>query len=119
VLAGLALGANRPVSLRRLVTMAWADAPPPFAIANLRSHVAALRQAVSDRIVAYTGAYLFRVGPDELDVTEFLRLAGVGRASAAAEDYHARSLRSPPHLRSAAVQPATACPEEPLWTVTG
>lgn len=88
VLAGLALDANHPVPLRRLIEMAWPDSPPASAIANLRSHVAALRQVVGDRIVAYSGAYRFRLAPDELDVTEFLRLAGAGQASLLAQDFH-------------------------------
>ncbi|MGA4684058.1 BTAD domain-containing putative transcriptional regulator [Micromonospora sp. AB353] len=81
VLAGLALAANRSVSLDRLTGMIWADAPPPSATANLRSHAAALRRLVGDRLVTRPNAYELRMQPGELDVTEFHRLAENGRAA--------------------------------------
>ncbi|SBT47225.1 AfsR/SARP family transcriptional regulator [Micromonospora narathiwatensis] len=87
VLAGLALDANRPVSLSRLAEMVWADAPPASAVANLRTHAAALRRALGERLIARPHAYELRVAPDELDVTEFQRLAGEGRALLATEDF--------------------------------
>ncbi|MGC4747615.1 AfsR/SARP family transcriptional regulator [Micromonospora sp. DT201] len=80
VLAGLALEANRPVSLDRLSQMVWAGSTPASAVANLRSHVAGLRRAVGDRIVAHPGGYELRLAAGELDVVEFLRLAGDARA---------------------------------------
>ncbi|WDZ84080.1 AfsR/SARP family transcriptional regulator [Micromonospora cathayae] len=86
VLAGLALEANRPVPLDRLARMVWGAQPPTSAVANLRSHVFALRAAVGDRIVAHLHAYELRIAPPELDVTEFQRLAGEGRALLAAGD---------------------------------
>lgn len=61
VLAGLALEANRPVSLDRLSQMVWAGPTPASAVANLRSHVAGLRRAVGDRIVAHPGGYELRL----------------------------------------------------------
>ncbi|MET8907510.1 BTAD domain-containing putative transcriptional regulator [Micromonospora sp. NPDC004551] len=79
VLAGLALEANRPVSLPGLAGMVWSD-PPSSAVANLRSHAAALRQAVGDRLLARPQAYELRLGPGELDVTDFQRLAEAGRS---------------------------------------
>ncbi|MFR9780576.1 BTAD domain-containing putative transcriptional regulator [Micromonospora sp. MS34] len=81
VLAGLAIEANRPVSVRRLAEMAWAGAPPASAMANLRSHIAALRRQVGDRLIARPNGYELRLSPRELDVTEFQRLAGEGRSS--------------------------------------
>ena len=89
VLAGLALAANRPVSLHHLAAMAWSGSPPPSAVANLRTHVAALRQFVGGRIVAHPGGYELKLATEELDTAEFLRLAGEGRAAAAAGDNHA------------------------------
>ncbi|MEU8216613.1 BTAD domain-containing putative transcriptional regulator [Micromonospora taraxaci] len=80
VLAGLALEANRPVSLDRLSDMVWADSTPASAVANLRSHVAGLRRAVGDRLVAHPGGYELRLAAGELDVVEFLRLATDARA---------------------------------------
>ncbi|MEU4480229.1 BTAD domain-containing putative transcriptional regulator [Micromonospora sp. NPDC023966] len=79
VLAGLALEANRPVSLQRLAGEVWSD-PPSSAVANLRSHAAALRQAVGDRLFARPQAYELRLAPGELDVTDFQRLAEEGRS---------------------------------------
>ena len=86
VLAGLAMEANRPVSLRRLADMVWADNPPASAVANLRSHAAGLRATLGDRLVARPNAYELRLAPHELDVTEFQRLAGEGRAMLATAD---------------------------------
>ncbi|MDZ5443989.1 AfsR/SARP family transcriptional regulator [Micromonospora sp. 4G57] len=80
VLAGLAIEANRSVSLHRLAEMVWSDVPPASAVANLRSHVAVLRRTLGDRLVARPNAYELRLAPDELDVAEFQRLAGEGRA---------------------------------------
>lgn len=56
MLAGLALYANRPVSLDRLAQMSWADTPPASAVANLRSHASALRRLLGDRLVARPNA---------------------------------------------------------------
>nr|WTA65804.1 AfsR/SARP family transcriptional regulator [Micromonospora sp. NBC_00855] len=79
VLAGLALEANHPVSLARLTGMVWTEEPPASAVANLRSHAAALRRVLGDRLIARPNAYELNLGPDELDITEFQRLAGEGR----------------------------------------
>ncbi|MEV4664581.1 BTAD domain-containing putative transcriptional regulator [Micromonospora echinofusca] len=86
VLAGLALEANRPVSLSRLADMVWPDVPPASAVANLRSHAAGLRRELGVRLVARPNAYELRLSPDELDVTQFHRLAGEGRALLATAD---------------------------------
>ncbi|MCX4388227.1 AfsR/SARP family transcriptional regulator [Micromonospora peucetia] len=80
VLAGLALEANHSVSLSRLADMVWSDVPPASAVANLRSHAAALRRVLGDRLVARPNAYALRLSSYELDVTEFHRLVGEGRA---------------------------------------
>ncbi|MGN9805036.1 BTAD domain-containing putative transcriptional regulator [Micromonospora sp. L32] len=86
VLAGLAMEANQSVSLQRLADMVWADIPPASAVANLRSHAAGLRRELGDRLVARPNAYQLRLSPHELDVTEFHRLAGEGRALLATAD---------------------------------
>ncbi|SCG69489.1 AfsR/SARP family transcriptional regulator [Micromonospora halophytica] len=80
LLAGLAIEANQAVSLQQLTGMVWSDAPPASAVANLRSHAAGLRRALGDRVVSRPNAYELRLAPHELDVTEFHRLAGEGRA---------------------------------------
>ncbi|MFR9780493.1 BTAD domain-containing putative transcriptional regulator [Micromonospora sp. MS34] len=80
VLAGLAIEANHSVTLPRLAQMVWSDHPPASAVANLRTHAAGLRRTLGDRLVARPQAYELRLAPHELDVTEFQRLAGEGRA---------------------------------------
>ncbi|MEU7919216.1 AfsR/SARP family transcriptional regulator [Micromonospora zamorensis] len=85
VLAGLAVEANHVVSLHRLAEMVWPEAPPASAVANLRTHAAVLRRTLGDRLVARPNAYELRLAPGELDVAEFQRLAGEGRALAAVE----------------------------------
>ncbi len=93
VLAGLALETNGSVSLSRLSAMVWSGRPPVSAVANLRSHAAVLRRIVGDRLVARPDAYELRLASDELDVTEFQRLAGEGQALLAAAD-PARAIRT-------------------------
>ncbi|MEV4481858.1 AfsR/SARP family transcriptional regulator [Micromonospora coxensis] len=85
VLAGLALMANRAVSLNRLAEMVWSDIPPASAVANLRSHAAGLRRVLGQRLVARPNAYELQLAPHELDVLEFHRLTGEGRNHLAAE----------------------------------
>ncbi|MFF5056200.1 BTAD domain-containing putative transcriptional regulator [Micromonospora sp. NPDC000663] len=85
VLAGLAIEANHVVSLFRLAEMVWPETPPTSAVANLRTHAAVLRRTLGDRLVARPNAYELRLAPGELDVAEFQRLAGEGRALAAVE----------------------------------
>ncbi|MEV4755356.1 AfsR/SARP family transcriptional regulator [Micromonospora sp. NPDC049559] len=86
VLAGLALEHERQVSLERLASMVWAGQPPRSMVANLRTHAAALRQVLGDRVVAGPGAYRLRIGAGELDADEFTALAGAGRAALAKDD---------------------------------
>ena len=86
VLAGLAIESNRSVSLDRLADMVWSEVPPASAVANLRSHAAALRRTLGARLVARPNAYELRLAPCELDVTEFHQLAGEGRAALAADN---------------------------------
>ncbi|MFG2056124.1 BTAD domain-containing putative transcriptional regulator [Micromonospora sp. NPDC048930] len=86
VLAGLAIEANHTVTLPRLAQMVWSEHPPASAVANLRTHAAGLRRTLGDRLVARPQAYELRLAPHELDVTEFQRLAGEGRALLASAD---------------------------------
>ncbi|MET8232185.1 BTAD domain-containing putative transcriptional regulator [Micromonospora sp. NPDC005298] len=85
VLAGLAMEANHVVSLPRLAEMVWPESPPASAVANLRTHAAVLRRTLRDRLIARPNGYELRLVPGELDVAEFQRLAGEGRALAAVE----------------------------------
>ena len=106
MLTALALDANRPVSLTRLADALWAGTPPASATANLRSHAAALRRVLGDRLVARVRAYELRIEPGELDAAEFARLATGQRAAAG----------SAPRSRCGAVRWATAFPAVRLST---
>jgi DNA-binding SARP family transcriptional activator len=86
MLAALALDANHPVPLHQLVEAVWAEPPPASAVANLRTHAAALRRVLGDRLVARPRGYELRVTEGELDAAEFARLAAAGRGALAAGD---------------------------------
>ncbi|GAA4598850.1 DNA-binding SARP family transcriptional activator [Actinoplanes octamycinicus] len=86
VLVALALEANRPVPVSRLVELLWSGRPPASAVANLRNHIAALRCALGTRIVSRHGAYRLDLAPHELDLAEFHRLAERGRNALALGD---------------------------------
>jgi DNA-binding SARP family transcriptional activator len=86
MLAMLALGANRPVTLPALVDTLWGDAAPPSALKNLRTHAHALRSLVDGRLVTRPGAYELQLNTDELDATLFVSLADRGAAALAAGD---------------------------------
>lgn len=92
VLVTLALEPNRMVSLTRLTEAVWPSAPPPSAVANLRSHAAKLRQALGDRVVAGSGGYSLALEPHELDVAEFGRLVLEGRQALAAGESAAATI---------------------------
>lgn len=88
VLAVLAMEDSRVVPVGKLLTALW-DEAPVSAMANLRTHVACLREELegvepgwSDRLTTVRGAgYRLRLGPDELDASDFLRLAASARGS--------------------------------------
>lgn len=66
--------------------MVWSGMPPASAVANLRSHAAALRRTLGSRLVARPNAYELQLAPYELDVSEFHQLTGEGRAALAADN---------------------------------
>jgi len=78
MLAALALDANHPVTLGQLADALWAGPPPASAVANLRSHAAALRRVLGNRLVARPRAYELSVHDGEFDAAEFARLAAAG-----------------------------------------
>jgi len=86
MLAALALDANHPVTLGQLADALWAGPPPASAVANLRSHAAALRRVLGNRLVARPRAYELSVHDGEFDAAEFARLAAAGRSALAAGD---------------------------------
>lgn len=79
MLVTLLLEANRPVPLPQLTAAMWAGPPPASAVANVRTHAAALRRLFDGRLLARPRAYELRVADGELDASEFVRLARAGR----------------------------------------
>lgn len=90
MLTALLLEANRAVSLDRLADLLWEAPSPASAVANLRTHAAALRRLLrdpdgTDRLVSLPGAYMLVVEPGELDLAEFDELTGRAREVADAD----------------------------------
>ena len=85
LLAALLLRANQVVPAAELAGFVWEGSPPGTARVTLQNYVKRLRQALGpagyERIVTRPAGYLIQVGPGELDVTRFTRLAGAGRAA--------------------------------------
>ncbi|HEX6526107.1 MAG TPA: AfsR/SARP family transcriptional regulator [Streptosporangiaceae bacterium] len=91
VLAALLISANRVVGAGHLVDVLWGENPPATAMASLHNHVRRLRaglwQAGGGRLRAVAPGYVLDVAPDELDLAEFIRLAGLGRAALTAGNW--------------------------------
>jgi len=89
LLAALLLSPNQVVGRGRL----WGQAPPPSALANLRSHVGRLRRALAagdsggTRIMTRSGGYLIVLESGELDLNVFEELVVQGK-HAARRDQH-------------------------------
>jgi len=91
VLAALLLGANRVVSLERLVDAVWDDRPPETAGKLVRNCVSTLRQRLAepdrpDAIGTTPAGYVLRIAAGELDAEVFGQLVDQGRRSGAAGD---------------------------------
>jgi DNA-binding SARP family transcriptional activator len=93
MLAALLLEANRPVPLARLAAAMWSGLPPKSAVANVRTHAAALRQLLGPRLRARPYAYQLCVQDAELDADEFARLARAGRVALAGDEPAAAAAR--------------------------
>jgi len=79
LLAALALERNRPIRLTQLTGLLWAGPPPASAVPNIRNHIVALRRLLGGRILSHQQAYQLVLDAEELDLTEFQRLAEGGR----------------------------------------
>ena len=95
LLAVLLLHAGEVVSAERLIDELWGEDPPKSARSILQVYVANLRKALEPARARRTAGgvlrtrppgYLVEVGPDDLDLARFERLAGPGRAGLAAAD---------------------------------
>lgn len=74
VLACLALSANKPVTVGRLVESLWGERPPQKADKTLQSYVSLLRSAVEDLgvVIRRVGAaYVLELDPAAVDVLRF------------------------------------------------
>lgn len=88
LLTALLLRRGRFVGMAELTELLWTT-PPGSALANLRSHLTALRRCLesaqpglSGRLTTSRGAetgYALRVDPAEIDLSRFLQLARQGR----------------------------------------
>jgi DNA-binding SARP family transcriptional activator/class 3 adenylate cyclase len=85
VLATLLLHADEFVSTARLIEAVWSDSPPPKSLTKLLSHLSRLRAILgtddTPTLVAGPRGYALRLGPDQLDVRRFERLANDGRTA--------------------------------------
>src|SRR3990172_7231345 len=82
LLALLLLHPNEVVSQDRLIDELWGEEPPEKAANALQARVSQLRKALgrsgSEALVTRAPGYLLEVGPGDLDVERFVRLAGGG-----------------------------------------
>jgi DNA-binding SARP family transcriptional activator len=79
LLATLVLGAGQPVSVSRLIDALWGEQPPATAGNTLQVHVSNLRKKLAaagapENLQSVPEGYALRVGPGEIDATEFARL---------------------------------------------
>ncbi|MFI6323745.1 BTAD domain-containing putative transcriptional regulator [Nonomuraea sp. NPDC050556] len=79
-LALLLLRSNRIVLLADVLTALWGDAPPPSAVATVRTYASRLRRVLEPErgagerpaiVLAADGGYLARVAPEAVDLHEF------------------------------------------------
>ncbi|HEV3496694.1 MAG TPA: BTAD domain-containing putative transcriptional regulator, partial [Actinomycetes bacterium] len=84
VLAVLLIEANRVIPLDRLIDLLWGGEPPAWATGALQVHISGLRAALEPDqparmrnrfLVTQPPGYLLRVGPDDLDASQFETLA--------------------------------------------
>ena len=84
VLAVLALEANRPVPVERLIDRVWAD-PPQRALITVQSYLSRLRKALAPAagvsISHRAGGYQLSTDPDRVDVHAFRRLVAAARTA--------------------------------------
>lgn len=102
VLATLLMRANEVVSVESLMDELWGEGPPRTATTTLQVYISQLRKILSvtecaeevngaaateSRIITRQPGYLFRVLPDELDLTRFESLAAQGAAAGDRHDF--------------------------------
>ncbi|MEV8594622.1 AfsR/SARP family transcriptional regulator [Streptomyces sp. NPDC052012] len=103
ILALLALQADRVVTVPTLMEEIWGEDIPRSAATTLQTYILQLRrniaaaldgdplQQAKDVLVTQHGGYLLQIGPGQVDVQEFDRVAAAGRAAHEAGDHRAAS----------------------------
>ena len=89
LLAILLLHANEPVSTDRLIEDIWGERPPADAGKSLQIHVSRLRKTLGPAdgiVVTQPNGYLIKLGPNDVDLQRFERLAVEGRRALAGGD---------------------------------
>ncbi|GIF71652.1 AfsR/SARP family transcriptional regulator [Asanoa siamensis] len=98
VLALLLLHANLVVPVETLIAELWGCEPPASAQTTLQTYILKIRRMLgrtlsacpervaNEILVTASGGYRLNVGPGELDLHEYERLAAAGRAALAAGD---------------------------------
>ena len=92
VLAMLLLAPNRVMTVDRLATALWDDAPPPTARSQVQMCISGLRRQLGvaadgrQRIVASRAGYLLSTNGDRLDAAEFGSKAAAAQQALAARD---------------------------------
>ncbi|GLZ33719.1 SARP family transcriptional regulator [Lentzea sp. NBRC 105346] len=89
VLALLLAQAGQVLSVDRLISVLWDDAPPKTALKNLQVYVYQLRKIVGSRLLSRPPGYLMSVRPEELDLVRFTELLDVARRERTPERYRA------------------------------
>jgi DNA-binding SARP family transcriptional activator len=86
LLALLLLHAGEALSIDRIVDGLWGEQPPRTATTSLQNIVSQLRKLLgADVLETRPPGYALRVGPDELDLSQFERLVAEARRSTADE----------------------------------
>jgi predicted ATPase/DNA-binding SARP family transcriptional activator len=81
LVARLAVAGGRPVTPGMLAEALWPDEQPADPANALQSLISRLRRLLGggDTVIQTDGGYRLAVGPDDVDVTRFERLAAAGR----------------------------------------
>ncbi|NGY59847.1 tetratricopeptide repeat protein [Lentzea sp. NEAU-D13] len=87
VLALLLAQPGRVLSVDRLISVLWDDAPPKTALKNLQVYVYQLRKIVGSRLLSRPPGYLMSIDPAELDLTRFTELLDVARRERTPQRY--------------------------------
>ncbi|MEV0387446.1 AfsR/SARP family transcriptional regulator [Nonomuraea sp. NPDC050643] len=92
-LAVLLIRADHVVAFDQLVMELWGDSPPRRVAAGIHVYISQLRKFLhrperdDNPVVTHPPGYLLRMGVDELDFRDFLRLTEEGRCLAREERY--------------------------------